>query len=580
MLHTRVIGGLTVATMITSATVFAPQPAAAFAQLPDGKAEGSGEYGLIGDSLKTIDSIYGVALDDAGSIWYAVPDGAGRGITEYRAESFDPAAGDYTGNGEYTLRGGYLASAWSDPVHYANRDSTAADPGGGTQPWPEPRGIEPLPGGGIAVGDTNGNVSTPPGTILFYDAEHTAIIGNAGVGGDQGCTRLAEGELAWGPYFAVTADRLYAPYEGCNVVSVFSVPEGDPLHRLTGAGQTAGIQPNPPADQGPGSLDEVYGVSTDGTALYTSDLGFTRAPATGMVQRWLIDDETESWELDTAFGTDGALAFPGEQIYGTVAGADGDLYVIPQRGPVRRYDAGGTYRADVQVRDVPYAAARDLQVTDEGWIVMTARGEHSLRVLAKSPDPVTGLAAESGQADGSVELTWDALEAGYGQAPLLDYVVERSDDGGATWQTVEREISLDPAATLTGLDAGEYDIRVTAFSEAGRGDPALVEGVTVTEPTPGGPRPPVVEPPVVEPPVVEPPVVEPPRGTAIPGEGLPGVQPTHEPRPTAPTRSPSEGLAATGGPPSGPAAAVAALLLAAGATGLVARRVRASRAVR
>ena len=179
-------GGLVAAALAASTFTIAPGAAQAVQDpLPDGKAEGSGEYGLIGDSLETVPNIYGVAIDDAGSIWYAVTDGAARGITEYRPGTLDPNAGDYLGNGEYADGTGYLGAGWEEPVRYTHRDSTRENPAGGTQPWAEPRGVEPLAGGGLAVSDTNGNVSTPVGTVLFYDADH-AITGNAGVGGDQG----------------------------------------------------------------------------------------------------------------------------------------------------------------------------------------------------------------------------------------------------------------------------------------------------------------------------------------------------------------------------------------------------------
>lgn len=101
----RHLGAAAVAVLATSLVVTAPQAALALDDpLQDGKAEGSGEYGLIGDSLATINSIYGVTVDAAGSIWYAVTDdsaSADRGIYEYRPTNFDPSAGDYLENGDY-----------------------------------------------------------------------------------------------------------------------------------------------------------------------------------------------------------------------------------------------------------------------------------------------------------------------------------------------------------------------------------------------------------------------------------------------------------------------------------------------
>lgn len=491
--HARTAGTITLAWILGSLTL-APLPAAALEAPPPGKAERSGEYGLIGDSGLTIPNIYGVALDAKGSIWHAVTDGPERGVVEYRPRPYTPGDGDYQGGGTYADGTGYLGAGWEAPVRYTHRDSTAQNPAGGSQVWAEPRGIEALPGGGIAVSDTNGNTSTPRGTILFYDEAHEQIIGNAGVGGDMGCTQLAAGELAWGPYFAVLNDVLYAPYQGCNVVSAFSVPDGQPLFRLTGAGQTPGIQPNPPSTDGPGGLGDVYGVSTDGSALYTSDLGFNRSTPTGLVQRWLPAPSSASWQLDTTFGDGGAIQFPGEMIYETVPAGD-ELFVIPQSGPIHRVDQRGTLLGDVQVRDVPYTSARDLQVTPEGWIIMTAKGEHSLRLLALSPEPLENLSAHATAAGGTVELQWDPVPTEYGHAPVLDYVIEVKEAGSDTWRTIERDPSTATSATLAELAPGAAQFRVTPYSEAGAGDSLTVEAEVGTPTTPEPPVTPPTDPP-------------------------------------------------------------------------------------
>lgn len=499
MLRTYTVAGLSALALCATAFVVVPQ--AAHAQttetaepteiaeptelnLPSGKATGSGQYGLIGDSQRTIDGIYGVTVAAGGSIWYAATDGADKGITEYRPGEFDPAGGDYLRNGEYATGQGYLGSAWEAPVRYVNRDSTGADPGGGEQPWAEPRGIEPLPDGGIAVNGTNGNVSMPQGTILFYDEGHTTSTGNASFARNAGCTRLAEGEVAWGPYFTVLDGLLYAPYEGCNVVSVFDVPSGNPLFRLTGVGQTAGLTSNPPTINGPGGLADIYSVSTDGTGLYTTDLGNGRAQNAGLVQRWIIDPENESWTSDPAFAGGAGIAFPGQQIYNSVI--DGErLFVIPAWGSVLRYALDGTGQATrVTVPGKPYLIPRDLAVTPEGWLAMTVRGQSSLRLLAESPDPVTSLVGDTGATSGSATLAWDPVETGYGQAPVLDYVIEHSADGGGTWTVVDRDPSLETSATVSGLTSGEHSFRVTALSEAGRGDSATVDAVVVADPDP------------------------------------------------------------------------------------------------
>ncbi|WP_206427550.1 fibronectin type III domain-containing protein, partial [Leucobacter chromiireducens] len=531
--HARTAGTIT-ATLILGAIAIPALPAAALDPPPPGKAEGSGEYGLIGDSGLTVPGIYGVALNTDGSIWHTVTEGPERGIVEYRPRPYSPEDGDYLGGGAYADGTGYLGAGWESPVRYTHRDSTAADPAGGTEIWAEPRGIEALPGGGIAVSDTNGTTSTPPGTILFYDSAHEQVLGNAGVGGDEGCTQLAAGELAWGPYFAVLNDVLYAPYQGCNVVSVFSAPDGEPLFRLTGTGQTAGLQPNPPTTDGPGGLAAVYGVSTDGAAIYTSDLGLDRTTQVGLVQRWFPDPETESWRMDTEFGQDGAIAFPGELIYETIPAGD-ELFVIPQSGPIHRVDRSGAALGDVQVRDVPYTSARDLQVTPEGWLVMTAKGEHSLRILALSPEPLEHLSAEPAAEGGSVELAWDPIPTEYGHAPVLDYVIEIAEAGSDDWRVIDRDPSTATTATLSDLTPGSHQFRVTPYSEAGAGDPQIVEAevgepTTPEPPTPPGPStPPPTDPPTTTTPGPTPPEPAEPRapitsGTTEPGaDGAPGA---------------------------------------------------------
>ena len=464
-------------------------PHAAAAMTPEelrslGKATGSGQYGLIGSDREASNTLYGVTITEDGSIWSANPgyEAFARGIHEYRKGDLDIRGGDYLGGGAFANEGGYLSAGWEPAVRYRNRDSTKADPAGGTEKWAEPRGIEALPGGGVAVNDTNGDASIPTGTIIFYDAEHQRT-GNAGVANDEGCTQLASGELKWGPYFAVVGDTMFAPYEGCNVVSAFAVPSGEPLFRLTGETQTAGNLPNPPHPDAPGDLADPYGVAFDGEALITSDLGYGRTTG-GAVQRWFVDEATQSWSLDTDFGSGGAAFFPGESIYSTTVDAGRALYVIPSTGPVKKLTPEGEFVGEVSLEGLPSATTRDVAVTPEGWLVMTVRDSIPLRILATSPDPVEGLTAEPGQTAGSISLDWEGVESGYGGAPILDYVIEMSADNGASWELVERDPSLDTAATVRDLAAGDYSFRVSAMSEAGRGDSATVHGIVPAAPEP------------------------------------------------------------------------------------------------
>lgn len=470
-------GAIATATLAVAALTFQPLAASAAqpaAPLPAGKADSSGTYGVIGQTVVNDPLVYGLAVDKAGSIWMSATAGGSHGLTEYRPKAFEPTQGDYLGAGQYSAGRGYLGAAFEPAVHYVNRDSTEADPSGGTEKWAEPRGIAALPGGGIAVSDTNGNVAIPEGTVLFFNDRHEPA-GSAGFSRGSGCANFPQGELDWAPYIAVIGDQLFAPAQNCNAVSVFSTADKQPQYRLAGAGQVS---------DGPGFPDQPYGAATDGERLYTSDLGGGRH-GTGLVQRWLLDKSTKSWKLDTSFATDGAIRFTGKSIYQTAVSRDGSqLYVIPQSGLIQRYSSAGVHLGALEVRDAPYATARDLAETADGWLVMTTKQGSSLRILAESPSPVAGLTGAGGSSPGSVDLAWSESVFTRGQAPVLDYVIEQSSDGGTTWHTLDRQASTKTTATITGLSAGAYSFRVTAYSEAGRGDAAVISDVAPAQEAP------------------------------------------------------------------------------------------------
>ncbi|MEB4615670.1 fibronectin type III domain-containing protein, partial [Leucobacter sp. M11] len=461
-----------------------PEPLA----IPDesGKARGSGQYGIIGGTQDWNVDRYGLDLDASGALWVATSGGTAQGITEYPRRQFDPAGGDYLGGGRFAAGGtGYLSAAFDEPRVYRFRDSTRRAPEVGEEPWAEPRGIVALPDGGIAVNDTNGIVNTPVGTVLRYGPQHDGVLSTASYARDQGCQFLADGEAPWGPYVAELDGRLYLPVETCNVVSVFDLATGAPQFRLTGTGQTAGNRPNRPLPEigwAAGTLDDAYGATVDGSGLLVTDLGDNRGG--GGVQRWLPDPETESWALDESFGAGGRISFPGTKIYRAVPNpATGEVYVVPQTGNIMRVSRTGERLGTLNTPGLLTLATRDIAVTEEGWLTMTARGNRSIRLLALSPSPLTGLRAAVDPVTADVALGWDAAVEEIGQAPLLDRVIELSDDGGATWTVVEREASIAATATVRGLAPGDWTARVTPWNEAGRGDADTV-GFTVAEPRP------------------------------------------------------------------------------------------------
>jgi len=83
------------------------------------------------------------------------------------------------------------------------------------------------------------------------------------------------------------------------------------------------------------------------------------------------------------------------------------------------------------------------------------------------PTAPTGVVGVPG--NGLVNLAWSA-PASPGDAPITDYVVERSGDGGATWTTVADGVSTTTTATVVGLTNNvNYVFRVAAVSSAGTG---------------------------------------------------------------------------------------------------------------
>lgn len=151
----------------------------------------------------------------------------------------------------------------------------------------------------------------------------------------------------------------------------------------------------------------------------------------------------------------------------------GELDVFAQDGTHRgKFSAYGTGNLNGQVRSV-----RGIDFDSRGFMYLTvAEGTSSTRVMifARTPDPVTNVVAwydDASRTSGTV--MWDALATGVtsdAQAPVRDYVIETSIDGGTTWNVMPSSFDTNNTATFTGLDPAEtYEIRVTAWNEAGNG---------------------------------------------------------------------------------------------------------------
>ncbi|WP_416444421.1 fibronectin type III domain-containing protein [Leucobacter sp. HNU] len=164
----------------------------------------------------------------------------------------------------------------------------------------------------------------------------------------------------------------------------------------------------------------------------------------------------------------------------------GDIYVGQRNGlisifasdgtPKGKFSAFGQGNANGQVNQV-----RGIAFDDRGFMYLTvSEGTANTRVeiFARTPDAVTGLTGSYTDASKtSAQLTWNALPTGVtpdAQAPLRDFVVEQSTDGGTTWSVVTTPAGTGASATVTGLDpAKTYQFRVSAWNEAGNGNTAV-----------------------------------------------------------------------------------------------------------
>jgi hypothetical protein len=71
--------------------------------------------------------------------------------------------------------------------------------------------------------------------------------------------------------------------------------------------------------------------------------------------------------------------------------------------------------------------------------------------------------------NGQVSLSW-AAPASTGGSTLRDYLVQSSTDGGSNWSTIVDGVSVNTAATVTGLTNGtSYTYRVAAKTDFATG---------------------------------------------------------------------------------------------------------------
>lgn len=165
----------------------------------------------------------------------------------------------------------------------------------------------------------------------------------------------------------------------------------------------------------------------------------------------------------------------------------GDIYVGQRDGVLRLFAADGTPKGSFPVfgkgtGNGQVETVRGIAFDARGFMYVTvSEGKDTTRVqiFARTPDPITGLTAVySDSAKTEATISWDALATGVtadAQAPVRDYVLEQSTDGGSTWSVRSTTISTAHSEVVTGLDPAQtYQFRVSAWNEAGNGDWAAV----------------------------------------------------------------------------------------------------------
>lgn len=161
----------------------------------------------------------------------------------------------------------------------------------------------------------------------------------------------------------------------------------------------------------------------------------------------------------------------------------GDIYVGQRDGVLRVFENDGTPKGAFPAygkgaNNGQVETVRGIAFDARGFMYVTvSEGRNTTRVeiFARTPDPVTGLTAVySDSSKTEATVGWDALTAGVtadAQAPVRDYVLELSTDGGASWSVHPTSVSTAASETVTGLDpAKTYQFRVSAWNEAGNGD--------------------------------------------------------------------------------------------------------------
>jgi Fibronectin type III domain/NHL repeat len=138
----------------------------------------------------------------------------------------------------------------------------------------------------------------------------------------------------------------------------------------------------------------------------------------------------------------------------------------PTPGPARSSDLSSPTSVAVDAADNLYIADYGNSVIEKvttSWTV---------------PGPPTNVTATAGSAQASV--TWSAPVPD-GGAPISNYIVQYSTDGGASWSTATMCTGLATSCKVTSLtNVSSYLFRVLAANVIGTGDPSTPSAVTPT----------------------------------------------------------------------------------------------------
>jgi hypothetical protein len=149
--------------------------------------------------------------------------------------------------------------------------------------------------------------------------------------------------------------------------------------------------------------------------------------------------------------------------------------------------AFGTYLITLTSRATDVNAGVTGLLTDLANNTLLANQPDGTRVftvqLADVPGVPSGLVGTAG--DQAVELVWNA-PLWQGTAPITNYRVQYSTDGGLTWMTYSRPLqSTTPSVVVAGLTNGTgYIFRVAAVNAVGRGDYSAPTGVLTPQALP------------------------------------------------------------------------------------------------